>query len=148
MATQPLISQWFQKRRALAMGLGSAGVGAGGLIFSFTTRVALANHGIRFAYVTNGIIVFLVLTPTTIFFKREPNTFTLNLLYSNISISPHARTQCQVQVYTLRNAQESRPRIHLSLVILCYVRLHDPATVNRHLHDTGCRSKVCTLIPE
>lgn len=77
MATQPLISQWFQKHRAVAMGLGSAGVGAGGLIFSFATRVALANHGIRFAYVTNGIIVFIILTPTTILFKREHPTNTL-----------------------------------------------------------------------
>jgi MFS family permease len=71
MATQPLISQWFQKHRAVAMGLGSAGVGAGGLMFSFTTRVALANHGVRFAYVMTGIVVFVTLTPTTLFFRRK-----------------------------------------------------------------------------
>jgi hypothetical protein len=71
MATQPLISQWFLKRRALAMGISSGGVGAGGLLFSFTTRLALANHGIRFAYIVNGIIVFVMLTPTTFLFKCE-----------------------------------------------------------------------------
>lgn len=71
MATQPLISQWFLKRRALAMGIGSGGVGAGGLLFSFTTRLALANHGVRFAYIMNGLIVFAMLTPTTILFKCE-----------------------------------------------------------------------------
>jgi hypothetical protein len=71
MATQPLISQWFLKRRALAMGISSGGVGAGGLLFSFTTRLALANHGVRFAYIMNGIIVFTMLTPTTFFFKCE-----------------------------------------------------------------------------
>jgi MFS family permease len=71
MATQPLISQWFLKRRALAMGISSGGVGAGGLLFSFTTRLALANHGVRFAYIMNGIIVFVMLTPTTFFFKCE-----------------------------------------------------------------------------
>jgi MFS family permease len=75
MATQPLISQWFQNRRALAMGLSSAGVGAGGLVFSFTTRAALAQHGIRVSYVINGAIIFAVLTPTTILFKREPSLF-------------------------------------------------------------------------
>lgn len=69
MATQPLISQWFQNRRALAMGLGSGGVGAGGLIFSFTTRAALAAHGVRISYIINGVIIFVVLTPTTFLFK-------------------------------------------------------------------------------
>lgn len=71
METQPLISQWFQKRRAVAMGLGAAGVGFGGLVFAITTRVALAAHGIRIAYIINGVIVFGILTPTTIFFRRE-----------------------------------------------------------------------------
>jgi MFS family permease len=70
MATQPLISQWFQKRRGVAMGLSSAGVGAGGLIFSFTTRLALANHGVRISYIINGVLIFAILTPTTILFKR------------------------------------------------------------------------------
>ena len=62
MATQPLISQWFQKRRGVAMGLSSAGVGAGGLIFSFTTRLALANHGVRISYIINGVLIFAILT--------------------------------------------------------------------------------------
>ncbi|KIM30809.1 hypothetical protein M408DRAFT_327779, partial [Serendipita vermifera MAFF 305830] len=53
------------------MGLSSAGVGAGGLLFSFTTRLALANLGVRMAYVINGVIVFAMLTPTTIFFKSR-----------------------------------------------------------------------------
>ncbi|KAG8818718.1 hypothetical protein FRC19_010368 [Serendipita sp. 401] len=69
MATQPLISQWFLRRRALAMGLSSAGVGAGGLIFSFTTRLALQNHGVRIAYIINGAIIFLIQMPTTILLK-------------------------------------------------------------------------------
>ncbi|KIM30808.1 hypothetical protein M408DRAFT_270914 [Serendipita vermifera MAFF 305830] len=71
MATQPLISQWFLKHRALAMGLSSGGVGAGGLLFSFTTRLALANLGVRMTYIINGIIVFAMLTPTTVFFKSR-----------------------------------------------------------------------------
>jgi MFS family permease len=71
MATQPLIPQWFQIHRAVAMGLSTAGVGAGGLIFILTTRLALANHGVRFAYVMNGIITFVILTPTTIFLRRK-----------------------------------------------------------------------------
>jgi MFS family permease len=80
MATQPLISQWFQKRRGVAMGLSSAGVGAGGLIFSFTTRLALANHGVRIAYIINGVLIFAILTPTTILFKRTyPPVYTANL---------------------------------------------------------------------
>ena len=71
MATQPLISQWFQKRRGVAMGLSSAGVGAGGLVFSFTTRIALANHGVRWSYIINGLVIFVILTPTTILLRRE-----------------------------------------------------------------------------
>ncbi|KIM26023.1 hypothetical protein M408DRAFT_330808 [Serendipita vermifera MAFF 305830] len=69
MATQPLISQWFQKRRGVAMGLSSAGVGAGGLVFSFTTRAALAEHGVRWSYIIHGLVIFVMLTPTTILFR-------------------------------------------------------------------------------
>ena len=69
MATQPLINQWFLKRRALAMAISSGGVGAGSLVFSFTTRLALANLGVRFTYITNGLIVFVMLTPTAILLK-------------------------------------------------------------------------------
>ncbi|KAG8816017.1 hypothetical protein FRC17_000499 [Serendipita sp. 399] len=71
MATQPLISQWFLRRRALAMGLSSAGVGAGGLVFSFTARLALQNHGVRIAYIIHGVIIFLIQVPTTILLKSR-----------------------------------------------------------------------------
>lgn len=80
MATQPLISQWFSRRRALAMGLTSAGVGAGGLIFSITTRLALANLGIRYAYIINGVIVFILLTPPTFLLKCS---FTSTFLFTS-----------------------------------------------------------------
>lgn len=52
------------------MGLGSGGVGLGGLVFAITTRAALAAYGIRITYIINGGIVFALLTPATILFKR------------------------------------------------------------------------------
>ena len=138
MATQPLISQWFQKHRSVAMGLGAAGVGLGGLIFSLTTHLALSNHGVRFAYVMNGIITFVILTPTTIFFRRKLLVISLRYHIEISNYSSHARGQCKVQVCALRHAEEPRPCVHLSLDLLRYVWLSDSNAVNCHLYDTGC----------
>ncbi|ORY97205.1 major facilitator superfamily domain-containing protein [Syncephalastrum racemosum] len=45
----PLPSQWFNKRRALAVGLGSAGTGIGGLCLSPLTEYLISHFGFRIA---------------------------------------------------------------------------------------------------
>ncbi|GAA94245.1 uncharacterized protein L969DRAFT_16467 [Mixia osmundae IAM 14324] len=65
----PIVSQFFLKRRALALGISAAGSGAGGLVLSNTTRLAIDNISIKWALVINALISLVVLVPCVILIK-------------------------------------------------------------------------------
>jgi MFS family permease len=53
-------SQWFLKRRSLANGLGSAGSGIGGLVYSLAAQSMLTSVGLPWAFRILGIVSFTV----------------------------------------------------------------------------------------
>ncbi|CAI6034725.1 unnamed protein product [Clonostachys chloroleuca] len=66
---QQLLPQWFDKRLSLAQGIATTGSGIGGLIFSNTTRAALATMGVKYTLVMNGCISAVVLVPCLVLLK-------------------------------------------------------------------------------
>ncbi|CAH0045480.1 unnamed protein product [Clonostachys solani] len=60
---------WFDKRLSLAQGIATTGSGIGGLIFSNTTRAALATMGVKYTLVMNGCISAVVLVPCLVLLK-------------------------------------------------------------------------------
>ncbi|KAL2042811.1 hypothetical protein N7G274_004570 [Stereocaulon virgatum] len=52
-----VLPQWFDKKRSLANGIGSAGSGIGGLIFSFGTQAMIDNISLAWSLRITGIIV-------------------------------------------------------------------------------------------
>ena len=70
-SNQPIIAQWWGKRRALASGICGAGSGAGGLIFSNLNRYLIENKGLRWAFLVNGLVSAAVMIPCTILMKRN-----------------------------------------------------------------------------
>ena len=59
-AAAPLPNQWFNKRRALAMGICAAGSGAGGVLFSICTNLMIENLGLAWAFRITAICIFTV----------------------------------------------------------------------------------------
>jgi len=59
-AAAPLPNQWFNKRRALAMGICAAGSGAGGLLFSICTNLMIENISLAWAFRITAICIFVV----------------------------------------------------------------------------------------
>jgi MFS family permease len=51
-----IIPQWFTKRRSLANGIGTAGSGIGGLIYSLTTEAMIQKLGLPWAFRILGIV--------------------------------------------------------------------------------------------
>lgn len=49
-----ILSQWFQKKRSLANGIGAAGSGIGGLIFSFMTEAVIRKISLAWAFSDHG----------------------------------------------------------------------------------------------
>jgi MFS family permease len=56
----PLPNQWFNKRRALAMGICAGGSGAGGLLFSICTNLMIENISLAWAFRITAICIFAV----------------------------------------------------------------------------------------
>ncbi|KAF4967883.1 hypothetical protein FZEAL_10469 [Fusarium zealandicum] len=58
--TVGIVPQWFTTRRSLANGIGAAGSGLGGLLYSLASGAIIQNLGLKWAYRILGILVFVV----------------------------------------------------------------------------------------
>lgn len=68
-----MITNWFDKKRGLAMSLGLSGVGIGGFILSPLITYWLENYGWRKTYLIFAVIMLAVSLPVNIFiFKKSP----------------------------------------------------------------------------
>ncbi len=65
-----IISNWFFRHRALALGIANAGRGAGALILLPIIQYAIQKAGWRHAYLFLGALVFIVLLPLLAIFQR------------------------------------------------------------------------------
>ena len=65
-----IISNWFFRHRALALGIANAGRGAGALILIPLIQYAIQTVGWRNAYLLLGTLVFIVLFPLLAVFQR------------------------------------------------------------------------------
>ena len=59
-ASVGIVPQWFEKRRSLANGIGTAGSGLGGLIYSLASNVMIQNIGLGWTFRILAIISFVV----------------------------------------------------------------------------------------
>ncbi|KAI9023933.1 major facilitator superfamily domain-containing protein [Hyaloraphidium curvatum] len=66
-----MISAWFTKRRALAMGIFVSGSGIGGFVTAAIAQAAISARGWRFASQVLGAVLFAWLAPSVLFLKRR-----------------------------------------------------------------------------
>ncbi|KAI0508492.1 major facilitator superfamily domain-containing protein [Xylaria bambusicola] len=71
-ASAPVSSQWFYKKRSYAQGWTAAGSGFGGLVYSLATNAMIENLGLPWTFRTLAIICFVVNGIAT-FFIRDRN---------------------------------------------------------------------------
>jgi MFS family permease len=70
---QTLISNWFERKRGLAMGITLAGIGFGGLLMAPLTSTLISALGWRFAYAgLSALILFVVVTLSLTVVRSEP----------------------------------------------------------------------------
>lgn len=65
-----ILSNWFQEKRGLAVGIAFMGSGVGGMIFSSLTGYWLVSIGWRMTYQVLSVIMFLLIAPITFFIIR------------------------------------------------------------------------------
>ena len=66
-----LISYWFVRRRATAIGIASMGQGFGALIMVTLTEWLIGRMGWRATYISTAILILLTLVPANAFFQRR-----------------------------------------------------------------------------
>jgi len=68
----PIVSQWFSKKRTLATGIGSAGSGVGGLLFSFGIQAMIDNISLAWSFrITAAICGVMNLLATALIRNRN-----------------------------------------------------------------------------
>ena len=66
-----LISFWFVRRRATAIGIASMGQGLGALVMVPATQLLISSLGWRWTYVVTGSLLLLLLVPANALFQRR-----------------------------------------------------------------------------
>jgi MFS family permease len=66
-----LISFWFVRRRATAIGIASMGQGVGALVMVPLTQILISRIGWRWTFVVTGSLLLLVLAPANALFQRR-----------------------------------------------------------------------------
>ena len=67
------VSRWFNKKRGLALGLASTGVGLGMIIFAPLATYLITNYGWRIAYLVMGLIAWVAIIPLSRLLKGDPH---------------------------------------------------------------------------
>ncbi len=66
------VSRWFDKKRGLALGLSSMGIGLGTMVMAPFATYLITNYSWRTAYLVIGLIAWVVAVPLTRLLKRDP----------------------------------------------------------------------------
>lgn len=84
-AAAPLPNQWFNKRRALAMGICAAGSGAGGVLFSICTNLMIENISLAWAFRISSFCMFFVNSIVIVLLKDRIKV--INARYKSFDLS-------------------------------------------------------------
>ena len=66
------VSRWFDKKRGLALGLASVGIGLGTMIMAPFATYLITNYSWHTAYLVIGLIAWVIVVPLTLLLKRDP----------------------------------------------------------------------------
>ena len=102
-----VVSNWFKRKRGIAIGLMSAGIGAGGVVMAPVANYLLESFGWRTSYFTIALIVWIAIIPLSLLVVRtRPSDMGLNP--DNVqSVAGESETEAQVVTLsglTLRQA--------------------------------------------
>ena len=70
--TMSTASRWFDKKRGLALGIASSGVGFGTVVMAPFATYLISIFGWRMAYIVIGLIAWLIVIPLSRLLKKDP----------------------------------------------------------------------------
>src|SRR5437879_6232757 len=83
------VARWFVRRRGQALGIATAGISAGGIVFAPLAERLITAFGWRAAFAVLGVLAaVIVLPPVMLFMRRDPSE--LGLLPDGLAAAAHA----------------------------------------------------------
>ena len=70
--TASTVSRWFDKKRGLALGIATSGVGLGTVVMAPFATFLISTFDWRMAYIVMGVIVWLIVIPLSRLLKKDP----------------------------------------------------------------------------
>ena len=67
------VSRWFDKKRGLALGIASSGVGLGMVVMAPFATFLISNFEWRMAYIVLGLVAWLIVIPLSRLLRKDPN---------------------------------------------------------------------------
>ncbi|MGH8608102.1 MAG: MFS transporter, partial [Gammaproteobacteria bacterium] len=103
-----VISEWFDKRRGLALGFTMAGVGVGTFVMPSLAQALVSTNGWRAAYACLGMLVIVIAAPTVRLLLREtPAMMGLQPDGESASAARVAKTRSQTAGLDCRDARRT-----------------------------------------
>lgn len=113
-----MITNWFVKKRGVAMSLAMAGIGLGGFIFSPVVTRLLGTFGWRTTYRIMAVIVLLVAFPIAFFvMKKKPEDMGLKPYGADEAADPAAKKNAAAASIRL-TVSESKSKVFFYLLLL------------------------------
>jgi MFS family permease len=114
-----MITNWFVKKRGLAMSLAMAGIGVGGTIFSPILTFLLESYGWRNTYRIMALIILIIALPTSLFLlKRSPEDMGLCALGAEETASTSQSTSAAKPNFLNLSVSESKGKLFFWLILL------------------------------
>lgn len=112
-----MVTNWFVKKRGLAMSLAMAGIGVGGTIFSPILTFLLENYGWRNTYRIMAVIILVIALPTSLFIlKKKPEDMGLVALGADEAPTDAAKKASSGGIKI--SVSESKSKLFFWLVLL------------------------------
>ncbi len=113
-----MVTNWFVKKRGLAMSIAMAGIGLGGTIFSPLLTILLNNYGWRKTYVIMALIILVVALPTSLFIlKKRPEDMGLKPYGADEQQTAAKKVQKVIPSVTL-SVKDSRKHLFFWLLLV------------------------------
>ena len=145
--TSVLITNWFNEKRGLSLGIALSGSGFGGIILSPLNNWIITSYGWRMSYFVTGISIILLILPFTIFVIRFTPAERGLLAYGETTTSSNTQTK------KLAGITQSQALKSISFWALCLAIVVGGVVVNSmivnlspYLTDIGASAGTAALI--